>query len=108
MTKIVTIQSQQKWDYCIETRKTETALLNALNDLGQHGWELVNVLFHKDLKGDMAWTAFLKRPSVGQAAAPGQQTATAAKSTPSGQAEEKPAPLQGFDLSDNEFQLKKD
>ena len=100
MTKIATVQAQQKWDYCFESRRTENALLIALNDQGQRGWELVNVLHHKDPKGETAWTAFLKRPNVGQAPAPGQQ---AAASKP---AEEKPPQPQGFDLSGDEFQLK--
>ena len=106
MTKVVTIQAQQKWEYCFETRKTETALLVVLNELGQHGWELVDALYYKDIKGAMAWTAFLKRPSAGQAPAPGQQPAASATATPTPQAGDKPGPLQGFDLSGNEFQLK--
>ena len=106
MTKTVTIQAQQKWDYCLASRKTENSLLIGLNDLGQHGWELVNVLHHKDPKGEMSWTAFLKRPSAGQASTPGQQTATSAHSTLSTQVEEKPTQPQGFDLSGDEFQLK--
>ena len=100
MTKIATVQAQQKWDYCFESRRTENALLIALNEQGQRGWELVNVLHHKDPKGETSWTAFLKRPNVGQAPAPGQQTAA------SKPAEEKTPQPQGFDLSGDEFQLK--
>jgi hypothetical protein len=107
MTKMVTIQGQQKWDYCLETRKTENSLLVTLNDLGQQGWELVDVLYYKDMKGAMSWRAFLKRPSVGQAPARSPQTAVvAAKPAPAVQAEETPTQPPGFDLSGDEFQLK--
>ena len=75
MTKVATVQAQQKWDYCFESRRTDNALLIVLSDLGQRGWELVNVLHHKDPKGETAWTACLKRPSVGQAPAPPGQPA---------------------------------
>ena len=99
MTKMVTVQAQQKWDYCFESRRTENALLIALVDRGQLGWEAINVLSHKDPKGETSWTAFLKRPNVGPAPVLGQQTA-------SRQAEEKSPQPQGFDLSGDEFQLK--
>ena len=106
MTKVVTIHAQQKWDYCLETRKTETALLVVLNELGQHGWELVDALYYKDLKGAMAWTAFMKRPSTGQAPPASQQPAASAASAPAAQAADKSGSLEGFDLSGDEFQLK--
>ena len=70
MTKVATVQAQQKWDYCFELRRTDNALLIVLSELGQRGWELVNVLHHKDPKGETTWTACLKRPSVGQSPAP--------------------------------------
>ncbi len=108
MTKIVTVQSQQKWDYFFESRRTETSLLLALNEYGQQGWELVDVLYFKDPKGIMAWGAFLKRPNAGQAPVPGQPPAASAHapSGSPGQAEAKPGVLQGFDLSGDEFQIK--
>jgi hypothetical protein len=104
--KTVTIRAQQKWDYCVESRKTETYLLMALNELGRQGWELVGVHHHKDPKGEMSWTAFLKRPNAGPASPPGQETALSATSLPSVQAAEKSAALNGFDLSGDEFALK--
>jgi hypothetical protein len=100
MTKVVTIQAQQRWDYCLESRKTEAALLNTLNVLGQQGWELVEVMYYKDLKGIMTWTSFLKRPSVAPASSPNLQA-----SKP-GSVEEKQTVPQGFDLSGTEFQVK--
>jgi hypothetical protein len=106
MTKVVTVQSQQRWDYYFESRRTETSLVVILNELGQQGWELVNAITYKDAKGIVSWGAFLKRPSVGQAIAPGQPAAAAAPATPSSPAEDKPKPLDGFDLSGDEFQLK--
>lgn len=110
MTKIVTLQSQQKWDYFFESRRTETSLILALNEYGQQGWELVDVLYYKDPKGIMAWGAFLKRPNAGQAPTPGQTAAAAAHATSAspGQAEAKTGALQGFDLSGDEFQIKSD
>ena len=106
MTKVATVQAQQKWDYCSESRRTESTLVAAINDLGQSGWELVNILQHKDPKGETLWTAFLKRPGIGQTPTPSPQTAT--KSAFVGQAKEIAAPMQGFDLSGDEFQLKTD
>ena len=106
MSKTVIIQAQQKWDYCFESRRTDNALLIALTDLGQHGWELVNVFHHKDPKGETLWTAFLKRPSAGQAAASGQTTANQAKTAPSSPSAEKQPQPQGFDLSGDEFQVR--
>ena len=106
MTKIVTVQSQQRWDYCFETRRTETSLLATLNELGQQGWELVDAMTYKDAKGIVSWGAFLKRPSVGPTPPAGQPAAAAAQPTPSSQAENKPKPLDGFDLSGDEFALK--
>jgi hypothetical protein len=103
--KTVTIQAQQRWDYCFETRKTETALLNALNRLGQEGWDLVEVLYYKDLKGIMTWTAFMKRPSLGQAPAPGQPAAAAA-GLPTARPLATPAETPGFDLDGEDFQVK--
>ena len=34
-----------------------------MNMLGDQGWELITVLFHPDVKGEMTWTGFFKRPS---------------------------------------------
>jgi hypothetical protein len=57
----------------------------------------------------MAWTAFLKRPSSGQAPAPSNNVAgNSAKTSPAAPAEERPSQSQGFDLSGDEFALKKE
>jgi hypothetical protein len=107
MAKTVVIRAQQKWEYCCESRRTDSSLLITLNDLGQRGWELVNVMHHKDPKGETTWTAFLKRPSAGQPAASPQGAAAAqSASAPPGPSAEKSGALQGFDLSGDEFQLK--
>jgi hypothetical protein len=108
MTRTVTIQAQQRWDYSFESRRTETSLLTTLNELGQHGWEVVDILYYKDIKGIMSWGAFLKRPSIAQAGKPGEDSAIGARPTPAAHAEEKPAPLKGFDLEGDEFQVKKE
>lgn len=108
MTKVVTVQAQQKWDYCFESRRTETSLLVVLNELGQQGWELVNAIYFKDIKGIMAWGGFLKRPSVGQTPPPppAQHASAVVPSTPPSTAQNKAGSLNGFDLSGDEFQLK--
>lgn len=108
MTKVATVQAQQKWDYCSASRRTENTLVAAVNELGQSGWELVSVIQHKDGKGELLWTGFLKRPGLGQTPAPGSQTAAIAKPAPVGQAKEAATPLQGFDLSGDEFAVKTD
>lgn len=115
MTKVATVQAQQKWEHCSESRRTESTLIAAINDRGQSAWELVSVIHHKDPKGEMLWTAFLKRPGIGQVPTPGPQAATIEVSTSKpafvGQAreiKESTAPLQGFDLSGDEFGLKTD
>ncbi|MGA2063608.1 MAG: hypothetical protein ABSG86_01500 [Thermoguttaceae bacterium] len=104
MSKTVTIQGQQKWECCYETRKTETTLLVEINRLGQDGWELVSVLYYKDLKGGMTWMAFFKRPATGQAPpAPGPDQAAVVQ--PSRRPEGPAADGGGFDLTDEEFKL---
>jgi hypothetical protein len=51
------------WEYMELSRKTETYLVGDLNDLGKEGWELVTVLFRRDIKMGESyyWTAFVKR-----------------------------------------------
>ena len=85
------IATQQKWEYCLLTRKTEGYLLGDFNTLGQEGWELVNVLYYKDAKGLMCWSGFLKRHSTGEAK-PGTQPAGPATLQP---AAAKPSPGAG-------------
>lgn len=81
MTSPVTLAPQQ-WEHKIITRRSDAALLDELNASGQEGWELVSVLFYKDMKGVMAWTAFVKRPGAGEAPKPSaRQTAAAATAT---------------------------
>ena len=109
MAKTVIIQAQQKWDYRSETRRTDASLIVTLTELGQNGWEAVNVLYHKDPKGEMAWTVFLKRPSAGATPAPGLASGNSAAVLHAG--DMPPAPHsepQGFDLSSGEFQLRGD
>ena len=104
MTKTVTVQAQQRWEYCLETRKTESALLLRLNALGEQGWEAVDVLYYKDIKGIMSWTAFLKRPSATHPANAGQAAAgNSATAMPSPAKDPTP---QGFDLNGDEFHFK--
>ena len=98
------IATQQKWEYCLLTRKTEGYILNEFNTLGQEGWELVSVMYYKDLKGIMCWTGFLKRPSSGQAPKPAGHEAPAVlqpsePATPSPEAK-------AVDLGGDDFEFK--
>jgi hypothetical protein len=102
--KTITVQAQQKWENNCLTRKTEATLINELNDLGQAGWELVTVLYYKDIKGAMAWTAFIKRPASGEVPKHASQAAPAVFQ-PVGAASKSAAPTQGFDLSDDDFKM---
>ncbi|HID78441.1 MAG TPA: hypothetical protein EYP56_20930 [Planctomycetaceae bacterium] len=108
MAKTATIQAQQKWEYLTLTRKTDTFLVDELNQLfGQQGWELVSVIRDKDRKGEMVWTAFLKRPFAPGAAAPPAPSATAAaprEETPAEPTTQAP----GFDLEGDEFKIKEE
>ncbi|MBN1908341.1 MAG: hypothetical protein JW818_01255 [Pirellulales bacterium] len=80
MTKVITVQAQQMWEYVSVNRKTEEFLVEELNEKGKAGWELVSVAYHKDLKGlgeSFSWSAFLKRPLV-PTAPDGTEVSTAA------------------------------
>lgn len=108
MTKVVTIKAQQKWDFCFESRKTETALIRTLNELGQQGWELVNVLHHKDPKAITTWTAFMKRPSIPQPTPAAEPQPNLTKAQPLDEGGASPVQAKGFDLSGDEFKLKEE
>ena len=64
MTQTATIHAQQRWEYIEASAKSERFLIEDLNKSGQQGWELISILHGKDPKGDLVWTAFLKRPYV--------------------------------------------
>ncbi len=114
MSKTATVHAQQKWEYMELTRKTEGYLINEMNELGQHGWELVSVLFHKDLKSSLGdatcWTAILKRPhcpgtapvaAVQKAGVLGQPAGKSAEEIKSGDGSEKAgAEGQGAEIFD--------
>jgi hypothetical protein len=107
MSKTVTIQGQQKWEYCSLTKFSESSLINELNMLGQQGWELISMLHYKDLKGTICFTGIMKRPSTGPAPAPaGPALQAATAGTPTAKATEKPSPAtDGFDLGADDFNL---
>jgi hypothetical protein len=112
MTKTVTVHSQQKWECFYEGRKTQNSLLIESNRLGQEGWELVTVLYYKDIKGEMCWGAFFKRPSTGDAHPASDGQAALARSvvvptaSPANASPVKASPAEaGFDLTDTDFKL---
>jgi hypothetical protein len=102
MTKTVTVQAQQKWEYSCLTRKTEATLVNELNVLGQEGWDVVTVMFYKDMKANLVWTAFVKRPSTGEG--PRQPIPTAGGALSAAARKEIPVSA-GFDLSEDDFKM---
>lgn len=79
MTKTATVHAQQRWEYCLLERRTETTLVKDINTEGDLGWELVQILKHEKPKGTF-WTAFMKRPHTG----PARTAATAETSVSSG------------------------
>jgi hypothetical protein len=99
-------QAVQQWEYHLLTRKTESYLLTEINPLGKEGWELVSVLYYKDLKGVMCWTAFLKRPACAHAAPLAAKAATLTAAQPSQAAGSEPAGAEGFDLGSGDFEFK--
>lgn len=111
MAKTAVVQSQQRWEYQSVVKRTESSLEKELNELGQIGWELVSVDHGKDRKGEMAWTAFLKRPAApsSQSTADQGQIATP-QPEPAAEAAKADAPenSEGFDLSGEEFGIKEE
>jgi hypothetical protein len=100
MTKTVVVQSQQKWEYCRESRRNEGALIAEMNLLGDQGWEMISITYHPDVKGEMTWTAIFKRPSTGQVqAANPQQKAGPVVLKPT---------IQPTDGADDDFEFAKD
>ena len=64
------------------------------------------MLYYKDAKGLMCWTAFLKRPSSGEGPKPGGHEAAAATGGQALQAApSKPAP-KNVDLGGDDFEFK--
>lgn len=115
MTKTVTVQAQQKWEYCMSIRRSETALLVEINEFGDDGWELIHVEYFKDPKGVMTWAGFLKRPGAGQTGQPAPQASQPAAqdkaqpvAKPAEKPKEAPAASTGFDLSDGDFDFKEE
>jgi hypothetical protein len=106
MTTGETAPAPRNWEYMTMSRKSENYLLNDLNQVGQERWELVTILFHKDAKGAMAWTAFLKRPMIEGAPVAASEKRVAAAASQAAEEEELTEELQGFDLSGDDFEIR--
>jgi hypothetical protein len=89
-----------QWEYCFVTRKSENAFLIEINSIGAKGWELISVLYYKDMKSVMCWTGFFKRP-CGQTQLDGLESSAQAVRSAAGAT----AAGDGFDLSDADFGL---
>jgi hypothetical protein len=94
MSTAATSQPQHQWEYMEITRKTEAFLVGDMNQLGAEGWELVSVIQHQDGKGMSefaSWTAFLKRPAMGQNVPKSMEVlGTAARKEPAAASTEEP------------------
>ncbi len=111
MTKTVMVHAQQRWEYMEVTRKTEGYLIGELNALGDEGWDAVSVHYYKAAKSGLGdswcWTAFLKRPHVGNTPA-GSSIVRGAGSSAGGPPAQRPARLEPSkprqdDLADDEI-----
>ena len=69
MSRTPIVHAQQRWEFCLLERRTETTLIKDANTEGDQGWELVSVMKHEKPKGTF-WTAFMKRPHTGHATKP--------------------------------------
>jgi hypothetical protein len=108
MTKMATVQAQQRWEYMSISRKTESYLAGELNILGQDGWELVTINYARGKKEEMFWTAFLKRPAAGHAAPVTTQQAAPARhdpTVPDPGVQKSFESLEGFDLDGDTFTI---
>ena len=52
-----------QWEYAFVSKPLDYLLIGGLNELGRDGWETISISYNKDLKGNWAWTAFLKTPA---------------------------------------------
>ncbi len=111
MTEQTVPLRRQSWEYRSCSKQSEAYLVQELNEAGKEGWDLAAASFAKDLKGNWAWTAILKRPL--EAAARATDAASAAKSSATPASAAKPsanppaqADSKGFDLSGDEFGFK--
>ena len=107
MAKTATIQAQQRWEYEVITRKSETYLTRELNGFGEIGWDVVTIIFGKDRKGDAAWHAFLKRPYSGPPRKISMDAGSAgsASEETGGEKVDPTAGLTGFDLDGDDFAI---
>jgi hypothetical protein len=107
MTKLATVHAQQMWEYHCTSRTTETYLVHELNTLGGAGWELISTTQHKNVKGALVWTAFLKRPYVGPKPEKADSTRhELAAAEPNAHPAEETTTSPGFDLSETDFEVK--
>ena len=107
MAKTATIQAQQKWEYEVISRKSETYLTRELNSFGEIGWDIVTIIFGKDRKCEPAWHAFLKRPYSGPPRKVSMDAGSAGSSAEEteGEKADPTAGLTGFDLDGDSFDI---
>jgi len=103
--KTVVLRAQQRWECRFVTAFSDQSLLNIVNDSGKEGWEPFSILQYRDMKGTLAWAAFLKRPAGATEPVKASETAAA---SPAEQAPDKPSQPSGWDLSGDTFEIKKE
>jgi hypothetical protein len=101
----------QRWEYAFVSKPLDYLLIGDLNELGRDGWEVISISYDKDLKGNWAWTAFLRRPLTETGESYPQTSplvitasATRKETTSAGT----PTTLQGFELPDGDFDFRED
>ena len=105
MSKTATVHAQQKWEFLELTRKSAPYLINELNEYGQKGWDLVTMTQAKDRKGELAWTAILKRPFSDHASPAKKKAAPAESQAPQKQQVEPPATGSDDVLDGEDYEL---
>jgi hypothetical protein len=105
MAKTAMIQAQQRWEYEVITRKSETYLTRELNGFGEIGWDVVAINFGKDRKGEPAWHAFLKRPYTGPPRKVSVEAESAVEEADTQEKADPTATLTGFDLEGDDFAI---
>ena len=107
MAKTAMIQAQQKWEYEIISRKSETYLTRELNGYGETGWDVVTIIFGKDRKGEPTWHAFLKRPYTGPPRKVSVEAGSAGSAAEESETDkvDPTAGLTGFDLDGDAFEI---
>lgn len=100
----------QRWEYAFISKPLDYLLIGDLNELGRDGWEVISISYDKDLKGNWAWTAFMKRPlSETGEPYPSSSSVVVVSTSPGSHASAASSGLlQGFELPDGDFDFREE